>query len=627
MRFSAAKSIFMVATALALVACGDQKPDENQSQGADQQAASDTDTPAASGQSAQGPEGTSEPEEVTAEQRAAYRTMNTDYAEDYRQGEDVTVLESGLAFKFLSRGPEGGKSPTGEDLIRIFYEGKTINGANFDSNLEADEPTTFPLQGLIKGWQQALPKMREGDVIELMVPSELGYGSSDSPDIPADSTLMFRIDLRQVLTTDEWLVEHKAAQQAYLAENAKVDGVVTTASGLQYKIIRAGAEDAEKPGPDAVVEAHYEGKLIDGTVFDSSYRRGQPSRFPLDRVIPGWTEGLQLMAPGAVYEFTIPYALAYGESGAGRSIPGFATLIFTVELVSFESRKDEWAERRALIGEDAAFVADYARQEGVQLSKSGVAYKIIKAGSGRLPTADDVVDVSLDGSLRDGSLFDETKTRGQTQTMQVSPNLRGFTEAIQLIPTGSSFEMVIPQGLAYGREEASEFIPPYSTLIFKGELLATRTQDEEADRLTTLQAEADAWFAAKQADTAYTLVEPGALVRTIKAGEGTAAEPLDRIKFTYAAILRDGTVVFDNRDQKPLPQAVGSYSKALASAFATMSAGGTYELILPYSLAYGASGRGDIPPFAPIIYEVQMQEILRAPKKANAPDDRGSESR
>ncbi len=102
-------------------------------------------------------------------------------------------------------------------------------------------------------------------------------------------------------------------------------------SGLQYQVLREG--DGRKPAATDQVECHYEGTLINGQVFDSSYQRGQTATFGLNQVIAGWTEGLQLMQEGAKYRFFIPYHLAYGERGAGQSIPPFATLIFDVELV------------------------------------------------------------------------------------------------------------------------------------------------------------------------------------------------------------------------------------------------------------------------------------------------------
>ena len=124
--------------------------------------------------------------------------------------------------------------------------------------------------------------------------------------------------------------DNKAKGAAFLAENGKKAGVKTTASGLQYKVVTAGT--GKSPKATDVVEVNYEGKLIDGTVFDSSYERGEPIEFPLNQVIAGWTEGLQLMKEGGKYEFYIPSDIAYGEAGNAGIEPN-STLIFTVELL------------------------------------------------------------------------------------------------------------------------------------------------------------------------------------------------------------------------------------------------------------------------------------------------------
>ena len=124
----------------------------------------------------------------------------------------------------------------------------------------------------------------------------------------------------------------KAEGEKFLAENGKKEGIITTASGLQYQILREG--NGKSPKATDTVECHYEGTLIDGTKFDSSYDRGQTATFPLNQVIAGWTEGLQLMKEGGKYRFCIPYNLGYGERGAGASIPPFAALVFDVELVT-----------------------------------------------------------------------------------------------------------------------------------------------------------------------------------------------------------------------------------------------------------------------------------------------------
>jgi FKBP-type peptidyl-prolyl cis-trans isomerase FkpA len=131
--------------------------------------------------------------------------------------------------------------------------------------------------------------------------------------------------------------KNKAEGEQFLKENAQKEGVTVTESGLQYKVLTEGT--GPKPNPTDTVTVHYKGTLIDGTEFDSSYNRGEPARFPLNRVIKGWTEGLQLMNKGAKYEFFIPSDLGYGVRGQGDKIGPNAVLIFEVELLEFEPSK------------------------------------------------------------------------------------------------------------------------------------------------------------------------------------------------------------------------------------------------------------------------------------------------
>ena len=156
-------------------------------------------------------------------------------------------------------------------------------------------------------------------------------------DALAGSPVMERAEIEAVINEfftrkgQEQAAKAKEEGARFLAENAKKEGVVTLPSGLQYQVLREG--NGKKPKATDQVRCHYEGTLINGTVFDSSYKRGEPAVFGLNQVISGWTEGVQLMQEGAKYRFFIPYNLAYGERGAGQQIPPFAALIFDVELI------------------------------------------------------------------------------------------------------------------------------------------------------------------------------------------------------------------------------------------------------------------------------------------------------
>ena len=191
-------------------------------------------------------------------------------------------------------------------------------GADFGKNIKAIPGGKANVDLLIKGFATAM----KGDSALMTA---------------AFATEFFKnyITVAQAKDTDV----KKAAGEKFLAENKSKEGVKTTASGLQYEVLKA----AEGPKPVATdsVKVHYQGFLLDGTKFDSSVDRGQPIVFPLNQVIPGWTEGVQLMSVGSKYKLFVPYNLGYGEKGAGNgAIPGFATLIFEVELLEIKPLKE-----------------------------------------------------------------------------------------------------------------------------------------------------------------------------------------------------------------------------------------------------------------------------------------------
>ncbi len=265
-----------------------------------------------------------------------YAIENIAYLKTNAVVDGWAVTASGLQYKVETEGT--GDVPTAEDMVKVHYAGRLIDGTEFDSSFKRGEPAIFPAGRLIPGWVEALTSMKEGAKWQLAIPAELAYGETDRGPIPADSTLVFDVELIQIMSEqelqaeqDRMIAEMKAPQEAYLQTNGARSTVTTTASGLQYKIIESGG--GATPSDTSTVTVHYAGRLIDGTEFDSSYKRGEPASFPVNGVIPGWTEALQLMQEGDKWELTIPYDIAYGERGSGRSIPPYATLVFDVELV------------------------------------------------------------------------------------------------------------------------------------------------------------------------------------------------------------------------------------------------------------------------------------------------------
>ena len=166
-------------------------------------------------------------------------------------------------------------------------------------------------------------------ILDVLQDNELKVKNSEAQQI----VNAFFADQERKMKAEQAEAGKKALEEGkvFLMNNASRPGVITTKSGLQYEVLKEG--NGKKPKATDKVRCHYEGTLIDGTVFDSSYKRDEPAVFGLNQVIAGWTEGVQLMSEGGKYRFYIPYLLGYGESGAGGMIPPYATLIFDVELI------------------------------------------------------------------------------------------------------------------------------------------------------------------------------------------------------------------------------------------------------------------------------------------------------
>lgn len=330
-----------VAALIGLTACSGESEKQNETDADGSNSAEQAETQSQSGAAsdAHAPANDEKATDIMSE-REAFKAENLAYLEENKQKEGIQITESGLQYRVIESGE--GDSPSADHYVTVHYAGRLIDGSEFDSSYKRGEPATFPAGRLIPGWTEALQLMKEGDKWELTIPAEIGYGEGGAGGvIPGNATLVFDVELIEVLTVEqvqkmaeEKANEHKNEQLAFLEENAKKEGITVLESGLQYRIIEEGS--GESPEETSMVTVHYAGTMIDGTEFDSSYKRGEPAQFPLDGVIKGWTEGVQLMKEGAKYEFFIPYDLAYGERGS-RSIPPFSTLIFTVELVSVDS--------------------------------------------------------------------------------------------------------------------------------------------------------------------------------------------------------------------------------------------------------------------------------------------------
>lgn len=231
---------------------------------------------------------------------------------------DAVTSASGLASKVLIAGT-GEMHPRAGDMVKVHYTGWKTDGSMFDSSVARGKASVLPLDRLIAGWAEGLQLMVEGETRRLWIPAKLAY--EGKPDRP-QGLLVFDVELIDILRVPDVPADVAAAPAD--AERSK--------SGLAWKVLRAGT-GTRHPSKKSRVEVHYTGWTIDGTMFDSSVSRGTPASFALDGVIPGWTEGLQLMVEGEVRRFWIPKKLAY------RGQPGYpeGMLVFEVELISILS--------------------------------------------------------------------------------------------------------------------------------------------------------------------------------------------------------------------------------------------------------------------------------------------------
>mgnify|MGYP006107383303 CR=1 FL=1 len=237
--------------------------------------------------------------------------------------------------------------------------------------------------------------------------------------------------------------------------NKGTNTMITTDSGLQYEIIKMG--DGDKPEAADKVTVHYKGTLEDGTVFDSSYDRGETITFGLKQVIPGWTEGLQLMPVGSKFKFIIPPKLGYGSRDLG-SIPPNSTLIFEVEL--FEIQKPFVDTDFSLPAEEIAL-------------ESGLRYLEHITGEGLEATKGHTVKVHYSGYLMNGTKFDSSHDRGQPFgfTLGQGQVIKGWEEGVLGMKLGTKRTLIIPPELGYGSRGAGGVIPPEATLMFEVELV------------------------------------------------------------------------------------------------------------------------------------------------------------
>lgn len=258
-------------------------------------------------------------EETTTTTAAPVPTTTTTLAQD---GGSVITTASGLQYEIIEEGD--GEQPKVGDIVSVHYTGTLTDGTVFDSSVTRGQPITFPLGvgRVIPGWDEGIALLKVGTKARFTIPSNLAYGASGTGSIPGGATLIFDVDLIEI-------IPGPPDAPAAVAES----DYEFTDSGVKYATLEPG--DGASPEAGELVTVHYTGWLTDGTMFDSSLSRGTPFQFVIGQgqVIAGWDDGVASMKIGEYRQLVIPPELGYGDSGAGNVIPPGASLIFEVELL------------------------------------------------------------------------------------------------------------------------------------------------------------------------------------------------------------------------------------------------------------------------------------------------------
>ncbi len=365
---------------------------------------------------------------------------------------DAEKTASGLASKVLKAGA-GKENPRSFDKVKVHYSGWKTDGTLFDSSVQRGEPVTFPLNGVIKGWTEGVQLMVTGETRRFWIPAELAYGENPGGGRPG-GMLVFDIELLEV---EKGVEPPKAPEDVAKApEDAE-----KTESGLLSKLLKAG--EGEKPAGSDIVSIHFSAWNTAGEFLESSKTQGQPATFPLDKVFPGFSEGVGLMTKGEQRRFWMKKEAA-GPFARGAKEDGL--VVFDFELVDFKK-----APEPPKTPEDVA-----AAPESAEKTASGLASRVLTKGTGnRKPKATDTVSVHYSGWQTDGKIFDSSVQRGEPAQFPLNGVIKGWTEGLQLMVEGEKRRFWIPAELGYGENPGGG--RPGGTLVFDVELIKIVTPE------------------------------------------------------------------------------------------------------------------------------------------------------
>lgn len=358
---------------------------------------------------------------------------------------------SGLEYTIIEKG--NGKKPLTGDKVIVHYTGKLTNDTVFDSSVKRGQPFEFKLGAgnVIKGWDEAFLLLAVGDKATIKFGPELGYGANATGKIPANSTLIFDVELLDI----------KEGVRPY---DVKGKDTVKLPSGVQYIIVKEN-KTGEKAVAGTMAEFHYAGYFRDGKTFDNSFDRNQPLNVKVGKqqLMPGWDEGVSMLRAGEKARLIIPSALALGEKGYPPLIPPNTDLVMDIEMINVK-----------VIVPPVLF--DIKGLE-MKTTASGLNYyEVKKAGSAVKAAAGKTVKVHYSGYLADGKMFDSSVERGEPIEFPLGQGqvIPGWDEGIALMSVGDKFRLVIPYMLAYGEQGRAPMIPAKADLTFDVELVEVK---------------------------------------------------------------------------------------------------------------------------------------------------------
>lgn len=361
---------------------------------------------------------------------------------------DPVTTESGLRYTVLQAGRPDGEKPRLGDRVRVHYTGWLKDGTEFDSS-RGSAPAEFVLGRVIGGWNEGVALMTKGARWKLTIPPELAYGADGAPPaIPANATLMFDVEL----------LDFVAGPRFVTLDASKVQ---TTASDIRYQLLAAGEGEALTPSDR--FEMRYGVWTPTGEFVLNHLGESRPVRVALEQLsMPFMKDLLGTLKAGGRCVAEVSVAAAFPD--VARRPPMLGDLkecIWQFEIVR--------VFRAMPIPEFKA-----SDPEKLQKTASGLAYETLREGSGKAPTADDVVQVHYVGWLEDGKVFDSSYERGEEAEFPLRNVIAGWTEGLQLMKEGGMAQFVIPADIAYGADGRPPLIPGGATLVFRIELISIR---------------------------------------------------------------------------------------------------------------------------------------------------------